>query len=232
MKILPTITTIIPNLWRDKINEINSLGLSEVAVFPTCLGPDERRELYGLLEQSNLERIPFMHLREEDMLEDELDYLVRRWGLERCNIHPREAILEETYLSKYRRIIYVENSADFLDEKFLQGFAGLCVDFSHLENDRRLRPESYEQVKRLTLKYEVGCGHVSAIYPKERLKRLDGSDEVRVRFDGHYAESPECFDYLKIYPREMHPPIIAIELENSLTEQLGFKKHILEILKI
>jgi hypothetical protein len=230
MMILPALTSIIPNLWREKVKEINSLGLSEVAVFPTCLNYEERQELFGLLEKTCLKKIPFMHLREEDMLEAELDYLVDRWGLEKCNVHPRDVILKETYLPKYRGIVYVENSAEFLDEKYLRGFAGLCVDFSHLENDRRLFHQNYEQILSLAMKYPVGCGHASAIYEKQVHNRLDGSPEKRERFDGHYAESEKCFDYLKSYPKEFLPPILAIEVENSLAEQLKFKKYIREML--
>lgn len=232
MKILPALTSIIPNLWREKVQEINSLGLSEVAVFPTCLAYNERQELYGLLEKTCLKQIPFMHLREEDMPEAELDYLVERWNLQKCNVHPREAILRETYLSKYRSIIYVENSADFLEEKYLKGFAGLCIDFSHLENDRRLDIECYDQVIHLAKRYSVGCGHASAVYDKLIERRLDGSPEKRERYDGHYAETEKCFDYLKTYSKDLLPPVLAIEVENSLVEQLGFKKYIQEMLNI
>ena len=232
MKILPALTSIIPNLWREKVQEINALGLVEVAVFPTGLDYSERRELYGLLEKSCLKQIPFMHLREEDMPEAELDYLVERWGLEKCNVHPRDVILEDAYLPKYRGIIYVENSAEFLEEKYLKGFAGLCIDFSHLENDRRLSVKCYDQVIRLAEKYPVGCGHASAVYQKLVDKRLDGSPEKHERFDGHYADSEKCFDYLKSYPEKLLPPVLAIEVENSLTEQLKFKKYIREMLNI
>jgi hypothetical protein len=39
------------------------------------------------------------------------------------------------------------------------------------------------------------------------------------------------FDYLKNYPRKYFPPIIALELENSLKEQLQAKEYIEKIME-
>ena len=232
MKILPAITTITPNLWREKILEIDRLGLKEVAAFVTVLNPVERQEFYKLLEKTKLKKIPFLHLREQDMDEREIEYLISRWGAERFNIHPREIILLDSFLPDYRDRIYVENTDLFLDEKYVRNFAGLCIDFSHLESDRVTSPERYEQIVRLKDKYAVGCGHASAIYDKPFNTRLDGSPEPGgPRIDRHYADSNQCFNYLARYLHESQPPVLAIELENSLAEQLNFIEYIKKLLK-
>jgi len=232
MKILPAITTITPNLWREKILEIDRLGLKEVAAFVTVLNPAERLELYQLLEKTKLEKIPFLHLREQDIDETEIKYLIERWGAERFNVHPREIILLDSFLPNYRDRIYIENPGSFLDEKYVRDFAGLCIDFSHLENDRIMSPECYEQIIRLKEKYHVGCGHASAIYAKPFDTRLDGTPETGgPRVDRHYADTNQCFDYLIRYLHEIQPPVLAIEVENSLTEQLDFIKYIKKLLE-
>ena len=57
-KILLGLTTITPGgEWRNKIKEIDELGLKEIALFPTCLKIDERKELYQLLEKTKLKKI-------------------------------------------------------------------------------------------------------------------------------------------------------------------------------
>ena len=63
--ILPTITTTWGSNWRVKIKEINEIGLKEIALFPTCLPKEKRKELYRLLEDSNIESIPLVHIRSD-----------------------------------------------------------------------------------------------------------------------------------------------------------------------
>ena len=36
-KILVNITTLTKDIWKEKIKEINELGIKETALFPTCL---------------------------------------------------------------------------------------------------------------------------------------------------------------------------------------------------
>lgn len=232
MKLLPTITTIKEGFWRDKVREIDVLGINEAAVFPTRLNPAERQELYSLLEKTGLKKVPFVHLREDDMDDKELDYLIKRWGTEVFNAHPIQSVLSDDFFPGLRDKIYIENAASLLTPKFVEKFAGLCIDFSHLENDKYFRPDHYEAVMELAKKFKIGCAHISAIYSEVMVKSLDGSTYSREHFDEHYADSSDRFNYLANYPKEMFPPIIAIELENSLAEQLVFKKHIEELLKI
>ena len=87
-KILLGLTTITPKEeWKNKVKEIDELGIKEVALFPTCLNLEERKELYRLLENTKLERIPHVHIREEDTESWELDYLVKRYKTQVFNTH-------------------------------------------------------------------------------------------------------------------------------------------------
>lgn len=229
MKLLPALTTIVKDEWRNKINEIDVLGIKEIGLFPTAINFNERQELYKLLEKTNLQKIPFVHLREEDMDETEINYFVKRWSAEIFNVHPM--VHSENFPDDLVAMTYVENTTE-LPEESLRGFAGICLDFSHLENDRRNNPASYENIMNLANKYPIGCAHIGAVYPEPVESLWKGMGHDPKRFDYHHAESNEQFDYLRNYPREMLPNIAAIELENPLSEQLKFRDYILDMLKI
>ena len=93
-KILPGLTTITPGEWKNKVKEIDELGLKEIALFPTCLDYKARHELYHLLEKTGLSSIPHVHLREEDFEVEELDYLVKRFKTQVFNVNPTLRTME------------------------------------------------------------------------------------------------------------------------------------------
>ena len=135
-KILPGLTTITPGEWKNKVKEIDELGLKEIALFPTCLEYKQRQELYGMLEKTGLEKIPHVYLREEDMDSPELDYLVARFKTQVFNLHPRKEVIDFIKQNKkYKDRIYVENQVmdnDFVE--VLNNCGGICLDLSHWES--------------------------------------------------------------------------------------------------
>ena len=50
------------------------------------------------------------------------------------------------------------------------------------------------------------------------------------RYDSHNFENLSEFDYLKKYPKNYFSNLIALELENSIKEQLVAKEYIIDIL--
>ena len=225
MNILPTVTTISGMKWMDKIDEINRLELEEIAIFPTCLDAEKRKKLYGMLERSSVKRIPYVHLR-CDMDIAEMEYLMRRFETKVFNIHTSREFPFQCDYSKYAGLIYVENIYYPLDEEEIKKFAGICVDFSHLENDRLLYKEKYEHNVSLIEKYKIGCNHLSAI--KKETSHDDGSkyDRLNIRYDSHELGDLAEYDYLKNYPRRFFSDYLAIELENSIERQLEAKKYL------
>jgi len=227
---LPAITTLSAkfevggNSWQDKIKEIDELGLKKVAIFPTCMGPEQRQELYGLLEKTGLKEIPFAHIR-GDMPERELDYLINRFGAKVFNIHTEKQYPLYYDLSKYKEMIFVENAGFPLDEQEIKNFAGICLDFSHLENDRISYPDRFKKQESLLKKYKIGCNHIAAISKEKQLSE-DGSV---VFFDRHIYSDLSELNYLKNYPKEFFSNFCAAELENSLKEQLKAIDYIYEI---
>jgi len=226
-KILPTITTISNNLWRNKIEEAKKLKLKEVFVFLTALDKKERKELYKLLKETEIERIPFVHIR-SDMELSELDYLVKNYETEVFNVHTEKQYPFLYDYSKYKHMICIENVCAFrLDEKEIKNYAGICLDFTHLENVRLIDKKAYEHDIRVLKKYPIKCNHISAI----RKSPFSKKESARLRHDCHYLEDLSELDYLKKYPANYFSRFIAIELENNIKEQLKIKDYIVDLLK-
>ena len=165
MKILPGLTTISNvrpaggSHWREKISEIDKLGLKEIALFPTGLSSEkEREDFYKLLSKTGLENIPHVHIR-DDMKEWELDHLVEKYNTKVFNTHPWPMAIDFLKKSKYSQNIFIEN-LHIIDEVFLKALdlsGGLCVDFSHYEDwGRRYVFEGYESFPELMEKNTIG----------------------------------------------------------------------------
>jgi len=224
-KILPTITTISKGLWRKKIEEVKKLRLKEVFVFLTALDEKERKEFYELLKETEIEKIPFVHIR-SDMKLSELDYLVENYKTELFNVHTEKQYPFVYDYSKYKNIICIENICAFrLNEKEIKDYAGTCLDFAHLENIRLTNKKAYEHDVKILEKYPVKCNHISAI------KEISFLRKNIMKYDSHYLEDLSELDYLKKYPANYFSSFIAIELENSIKEQLKAKDYILDLLK-
>ncbi len=230
IKILPTITTTCGSDWRSKIDEIDQLKIEEIALFPTCLEKKERKELYRLLGKSRLKRVPYVHLK-NDMDIEEIDYVVQNFGTEIFNVHTSREFPFFYDYSKYRDIIYIENVYFPLSEKEIENFAGVCLDFSHLENDRLLYKDKFERNVKIIEKFPIGCNHISAIKKEVYLDPESVHDKFSQRYDSHKFNELNEFDYLGKYPRKYFSFFIALELENSIKEQLTAVKYIKSIME-
>lgn len=225
-QILLSITTTNRNDWRARIREAVELGIKELALFPTCLGLDERQEMYKALEESGIKSIPFCHLRSDMMLE-ELDFLVEKYRTKAFNTHMQIEYPRVHDWSKYRKIIFIEPVYHKLDEKELKDFAGICPDFSHFEDDRLLHQDHYEHNVRLLEDYPVGCNHISAI---TKDKYVDQTENYP-RYHRHCLKDLSELDYLQNYSEKFFGEFIALEVENKISEQLRAREYISKIIK-
>lgn len=218
--ILVSITTTSGSDWRAKIKETAVLGLGECALFPTCLDKNQREEFYGLLERSSIKKCPFVHLR-SDMPVTEIEYLIKRFGTRVFNIHCNTENPLEYDLSKFASMIYVEHVYNIFDEAEMKQWAGVCLDISHLENDRLLNKPMFASITDALKIYRIGCNHISAM-----------SDTIRVnsagdrRYDRHCFEDLSQFDYITRYPAKYFSDFCALEVENSLQDQLRARDYI------
>ena len=220
MKILPTITTGFSG-WQEKIREIKKLKLKEVALFPTFLKQEETKKLYQALKETAVKSIPFVHIR-SDMETWELDYLVDNYQTEVFNAHSQKEYPSLHNLDKYKKVIYIENTYDPLEEEEIKEFAGICVDLSHLENERVYRQEQYKHNIELIEKYPSGCSHIG---PTKNFAILNKENNSWPE-DPHYLKNLSELDYLKEYPLKYFGQFVGIEIENSIREQLEVIKYL------
>lgn len=226
-KIYPSITTTRRADWHQMIKDVTALNLTEVCLFPTCLDYTAMQELYKLLEDSTIKSIPFVHLRGEDMSKEEIEYLIRTFKTKVFNIHTSALPVLKTGLVDYIKQIYIENHP-FIDlsEETIKQVAGVCIDFSHLEESKRMFPTVYKANLSMIKQFPSGCAHLSAV----RDQMYHDDDLKRDLYSNHLLEKLSDMDYLKNYPAEFFPPILAIELENPLAQQLEIIDYIKKML--
>lgn len=224
MRILPAITSTSPD-WRKKIEEVRQLGLREIALFPTCLNLKQRAELYSLLKETKVEKIPFVHLR-SDMAKKELDYLAKNYGTAVFNVHSKKEHLYPDGYKKYRDIIYLESAYWPFDEKEIKELAGICLDLAHLENARIFKKEMYRDNIKMIEKYGCGCSHISPAKNFPVLRREEKPDKKHP----HLMKALSELNYLKRYPISYFGNFSALEMENSIEEQLKAKDYIVKLL--
>jgi hypothetical protein len=221
-KILLGLTTTPNSDWKEKIKEIDKLDLKEIALFPTFLKTDGRKELYSLLEKTGIESIPHVHVRSEDMDPKELDYLCQKYKTQFFNIHSAQDFPINFDYSEYK--MYLENTISIPTREELKKYSGFCVDFAHWESGMKKKNETYRNFENLIKKYSIGCCHISAVSEKLVYSPYDPP-----AYDKHMLSSHQEIDYIKKYIKYL-PNIISIELENSFTEQLEIKKYLEKII--
>jgi len=224
-KILLGLTTTPNSDWRAKVKEIDTLGLKEIALFPTFLKTTERKELYRLLEQTALQSIPHVHIRTEDMDLEEIAYLSKKYKAEVFNIHSAQDYPINFDYSDYK--VYWENTRIIPTEEELEKYDGLCIDFSHWENYTLLNSAEYLNFEKLVKKFSCKIGHISAI-KKQSYPNSFRPSAIRYA-SSHWMKNLSELDYIKKYIKYL-PDIISIELENSFKEQLKAKAYLEKII--
>jgi len=227
-KIFVSITTTKNSNWREKIREINKFKIEEIALFPTCLPEEERKALYGQLEKSIVKNIPVVHLR-SDMNPAEVAYLKKKYKTKVFNIHTEAEYPLKHNLLKYRKVIYVENVFRGFDEDMLKKYAGICLDFAHLENDRLVNEERFFKIVREIEKFNIGMNHLSGIKKGGQGSRINEAGETRI--DNHFLKNLSEMDYLKSYPSRYFSSFLAIELANSIKDQIEVRDYLYKLLR-
>jgi hypothetical protein len=231
-KILLGLTTTEGSNWQDKINEIPKLGIKEIAVLPETLGFEQRKQMYKKLEETSLESIPFVHLR-NDMEQPELDYLVAKYKTKVFCVHTDDLGFKLfDRLPKYQSMIFMENPTanksaikNFNKEKFSEHqVSGICLDLSHLESQRVINKPAFKQVQSMLNSYQVGCDNISGVSTNLFLKLFHKKTEV------HDLKSLDQLDYLRKFPKQYFAKYIIIELDNSFQEQIEIQKHLTNML--
>ncbi|MDD5464166.1 MAG: hypothetical protein PHP62_03380 [Candidatus Moranbacteria bacterium] len=228
-EILLGLTTTPKSDWRGKVEEMKKFGIKKIALFPTFLKIDDRKELYKLLEDIDGLEIPHVHLR-DDFKKEEMDLLCKKFKTRVFNIHSQHFLPLMYDLSQYYPVIFVENSGSEIPADYeLNKFGGVCIDFSHLENARLTGNDVFEVFIEKINQYKIGCCHVSAIKKESHPDNFDIGNPGRAAFDEHLFCKLLEFDYIGQYLQYL-PYYISLELENSFEEQLKAKQYLEKII--
>lgn len=227
--IFPSITTTNNNYF-NQIIEAEKLNIKEICLFLTCLDFTKRQELYSVLKNSSFKKFPLIHLR-HDLELWELDFLVNKIPSGVFNIHPLTEYSFPDYYQKYKDKIYIENAFSHPRNVLKLGnyvgvFAGICLDLTHLEDNRLNVKDAYLKNTKDLDTFKIGCAHVG---PINRNPSYNQSLNVWEQ-ESHKFTSLSEFDYLKNYPIKYYPEIIALEVENSIEEQLTAIKYLNQLL--
>lgn len=216
-KIFLSITTDPKHSWRYKINEADRLGIDKLSIFLTFIKINQRQKFYTLLEKSNIKYIPHVHIR-DDFAKWELELLFNKYGTRYFNFH--EHSFDDLYKwPGFEKNIYLEYNYNDKVPKLvdLKKIAGLCIDLSHFWAAKNRGSREYLKIVREAKEFKIGCNHLNGY--SNRFKR-----------DLHYISSLSNFDYLKKIPKKYFGQVISLEINNSLKQQLIFKKYIVKLL--
>lgn len=206
--------------WQDKLQEINNLGIKEVALFLELYNKEQKQKIYKALLKSSITSIPLVHLR-HDMDKKELEFLKKNFKTRYFTIHEINFQHDDILKWKgfYKQLCLEMNYDDFVSGKVkVKNINGFCVDLSHFKAgmERLNRDFAYIYNRKNITKY-FDCNHIN------------GFDSKNCK-DIHTVSNLLEFEYLKTLPNFVFGKIIAIETFNSIKEQLEFKKYLIDLL--
>ena len=208
-KIYPSITGHKTIDWQSKLKEINKFKIKEAAVFVEWFNKKERPHLYKFLLKSSIKRVPLVHLR-HDTNEEDIEFFIKNYNTQYFNIHEDHFdVLDQWagYLDK----LYLEMNFDDEIAKNVKAreIGGFCIDLSHFKSAIARGSEEATYAFFRKNKIRFACNHLNGYDPIEKI-------------DKHTITSLKDFDYLTTLPKFVFGKTIALEVNNSIKEQMEF----------
>ena len=203
--------------WSEKLEEINELDVKSVALFLERFDKKERDNLYRLLLKSSIKNIPLVHLR-DDVGKEEMKFLMDRYGTQYFNIHEDHFQYLDQWQGYWDKLYLEMNyDSDVAKDVKVRRIGGFCIDLAHFKAAIARGSEEAFYVFLRRNKIEFACNHLGGYNP---LKQEDK----------HIVTDLKEFDYLTTLPKFVFGKIIALEVDNSISEQIIFKKYLAKIL--
>lgn len=217
-RILVSITGFTDKHWRDKLKEVEKFKLGRVALFLERFKESQRKEIYRAILDSRIRNIPLIHIR-NDMKRGELVFLKRNFGCRYLTVHEDSFRHLKKWKGFYKNL-FLEMNYDNLVAGFvkIKKIGGFCVDLSHFKAAEKKWSKEFQYIlKRKEKSWLFGCNHLNGYSYQQNA-------------DIHLVKSLREFDYLKTLPEFLFGKAIAIETDNSIAEQLKFKKYLVKLL--
>lgn len=218
-RILISITGRTTADWKNKLLEIEKYKLTKIALFLEFYSKKERQKIYEALLSSNIKKIPVVHAR-NDMSKDEFAFLKKKFKTKCFTIHENGFKYLEKWEGFHQKLFLELNYNDHVSRIVeLDKIGGFCVDLSHFKAAQERCTKEFNYIlKNKKFKKKFKYNH------------LNGYSYARKK-DIHTIRTLKDFEYLKTLPKFVFGRYIALEMFNSIKEQLKFKKYLHEILK-
>ena len=217
-KILISVTGNKNIHWQSKLKEIKKYKISKIALFLECFEKNQRQNIYEALLNSNIKEIPLVHIR-NDMTKQELKFLVKHFNSKYLTIHEDSFDILKKWRGYYKYLYLEMNADNYISRKVnIKKIGGFCVDLSHYKKSEVKNSREYDYTfSRKNNKRYFPCNHLNGYSYKENM-------------DLHTVKKLSDFNYLKTLPKFLFGKIIALEVNNSIFEQLKFKEHLIKFL--
>jgi len=213
--ILVSITGSRQKDWESKLREIEKLGIRKVALFLSMFSKKQRGLIYKVLLNSCVKNVPLVHIR-NDMVGSELLFLKKNFNSKYFTIHEDSFKYFKNWPG-FQKSLFLEMNTDNFVSSMVQvnKIGGFCVDLSHFKVEETEWTKEFDYIfKRKAIKRYFACNH------------LNGYD-LKNNSDMHTIKSLKDFDYLKDLPKFLFGKVIALEVDNSIVEQMKFKNYLL-----
>jgi hypothetical protein len=217
-KILVSITGMKDRQWQNKLKEIKRFNIEKVALFLERFNEKQIQEIYRALSNSKIKEIPLVHIK-DDTKKEELEFLSKKFNSTYFTIHESGFDSLKNWKGFYRKLYLEMDTNNFISQLVeVKKIGGFCVDLSHFKVQLNKWSQEFEYIlKRRHTTHYFDCNHLNGYDPQN-------NDDL------HTVSGLKDFDYLKTLPKFLFGDVIALEVENSISEQLEFKKYLLEFL--
>jgi len=213
--------------WQSKLSEIEKYKIIKAALFLECFKQSQRQKIYQALLGSAIKSIPLVHIR-NDMTRQELKFLSENFGSQYFTIHEDSFKALAKWRGYYKKLFLELNTDNFVSEIVdVEKIGGFCVDLSHFKAAEQKWSHEFtyiisqnnknnKKIKK-NKQFLFACNHLNGYSYKKNT-------------DLHTVNSFQDFDYLKTIPKFLFGQVIALECNNSITEQLKFKQYLVKML--
>ena len=217
-KILVGITGTKDRHWQNKIKEINKFNIEKVALFLERFHEKQIQEIYKALLNSKIKEIPLVHIKDETKKE-EVDFLSSKFNSAYFTIHESCFDSLKNWKGYYKKLYLEMDVNNFVSQSVeVNKIGGFCIDLSHFKVQLNKWSKEFEYIlKRRHTAHYFDCNHLNGY-------SAENNDDL------HTIRNLKDFDYLRSLPKFVFGDIIALEVENSISEQLKFKKYLSEFL--
>ena len=203
--------------WQSKLEEINRLDIKEAAVFLERFKKQQRHNLYRMLLKSSIIKVPLVHLR-QDAENDEIKFFIDNFRTDYFNIHEENF----RFLNKWKGYwdkLYLEMNYDseIAKDVKVRQIGGFCVDLAHFKSAVARGSDEAHYIFLRKNKIKFASNHLGGYSPEKKR-------------DLHIITGLKDFEYLADLPKWVFGEVMAIEVDNSIEEQLSFKEYIIKIL--